>query len=202
MPYITTWAGPRGQGRGWSERASGCPTGASGPTWTLRIPAMAVQVWRPKLGEAQLGWQQGACPSERVELQAGWEGGREAHRLRGWRGVWAQVALPEAPGSEPGPGPSMTLLGGSMRLHCCPYLPREHQLWHLPPRGSDVWGDKGNMAENTADMCQTEGRGRPQSPWREQGSGPDSTRLIPCLEGPQRPEWCLLPSPALGAFVP
>lgn len=64
-------------------------------------PARAVQVWWPKLGEAQGGQQQGACPSEWAEPRAGWERGREARRLGGWRGVWAQVALPEAPGSEP-----------------------------------------------------------------------------------------------------
>lgn len=84
-----------------------------------------------------------------------------------------------------------------MRLHCRPYLPREHQLWHLPPRGSDVWGDEGNnVAENTELMC--------ASP-RAQA---ESKRRIPCLEWSQHPEWdsgaCppFSPSPALGALCP
>ena len=70
-----------------------------------------------------------------------WLGALWAGKLTGWveGRVWAQAALilVPCPETSPGPDPSTALRGVLPWLHYYPYLGREHQLWHLPPRGID-----------------------------------------------------------------
>ena len=121
---IAAQTAPRGQGggSGWSLQASRCPMGRPSPLpWQSRVGAQAAR------GTA------GAVAGS-LSLLVGGREGREARTLGGCWGCrvgesWAQAA----PSSEPGPGPSTTLLGRPTRLYCRPYLSREHQLGHLPP---------------------------------------------------------------------
>lgn len=111
-----------------------------------------------------------------------------AGKLTGWveGRVWAQAALILVPCPEPSPGPdpSTALRGVLPWLHYYPYLGREHQLWHLPPRGIDAQGKGNSTAKKKADAWQPEAGHAPGSNpgAKEQCWGPEPQRWSSCLE--------------------
>lgn len=113
--------------------------GWCGSTGDTTHPTTVAQARRGTARAEAGGWPPGwARATGRV--------GGGAEKLAGWGaggGAWAQAAMPEAPRSEPGPGPSTALPGGSTRRCVRPYLAGEHQPGHLPPSGSDAVGMKG-----------------------------------------------------------
>lgn len=162
-PARPGWAGPASQPeqlpeeragvgkRGWRAWAS------RSPRWTLLTPAHSIWVWWP--GPVGHSWAVlAACPSG---WQSQGQGGGGTEKLTGWGlGSGGPGRLCGKSSLRAGPGTSTVLLRGSTGLHLRPYLAGEHQAWHLPPRGSDVVGDKGNSkAENPA-LTSASPRGR------------------------------------------
>lgn len=122
-------AAPRGQAQDGACRPPGTSEGP-GPKWTLLTAATA----------GQCAARAGSLSSEWAEPRQSRRAGRKAGRV----------------GTRVGPGPRRHLAPSQAqarpglywrlyRLHGRPYLAREHQRWHLPPRGSDVCGVKGTM---------------------------------------------------------
>lgn len=115
--------------------------------------------WPSHGGPGRVGHSQGRTrqPAPLGEQSTGRAGGGAEESQVGVLVVrgWAQAAVPEAPCSEPAPGPSTALPGGLPGRTAALTLRENINLGTFLPGGASRCGDEGNsVAENTADGCQ------------------------------------------------